>query len=132
MKRERLSIERELKSKSAKIIWPLLSTPEGLAKWLADDVKAEKGVLTFTWGNPWGHHDERKAEVVGCKDFDYIRYRWLSEDFEDCYWELKIEKSDITEDYILIITDFALADDTELIEDLWDANLETLHRNTGL
>jgi len=132
MDKKRVSIERELKSKSAKIIWPLLSTPEGLAKWMADDVTTKNGVMTFTWGNTWSHHEVRTAKVVSRKDYDFIRYRWLDGDFADCYWELKIEKSDITDDHILIITDFAHADDVELIEDLWDANLETLHQATGL
>lgn len=132
MDKKRVNIERGLKSKSAKIIWPLLSTPEGLAKWMADEVTAKNGVMTFTWGNAWSHHEVRTAEVVSRKDYDYIRYRWLEGDFTDCYWELRIEKSDITDDYILIITDFAHADDMELIEDLWDANLETLHQATGL
>ena len=39
MKKKRLNIERELLSSSSSIIWNLISTPEGLSRWIADDVK---------------------------------------------------------------------------------------------
>ena len=41
-------------------------------------------------------------------------------------------KSDLTNDYLLEITDFALAEDVESLRDIWDQNYEELHRNTGL
>lgn len=132
MKREKIDIEIELRSKSANIIWPMLSTAPGLAKWIADDVKEDGGVLTFTWGNPQGHSDMRRAEIVENRKFDHVRYRWLAEGFEDSYWELRMEKGDITDDYILCITDFAPEGDSELIKDIWDSNFERLHQNTGL
>lgn len=132
MKREKINIERELSSTSANIIWPLLSTPSGLSKWIADEVKNDNGVLTFTWGSRDGHTDSRQAEVVESKKYDHIRYRWLSDDFAGTYWELRLEKGDITDDYILSITDFAPEDDHDLVEEIWDNNLERLHRNTGV
>ena len=46
--------------------------------------------------------------------------------------ELRIEKSDITGDCILIITDQALPEDVESLETIWESNLERLHHTTGL
>lgn len=132
MDKMKIRIERELQSKSPNIIWPLLSTPEGLAKWLADDVKREDGVLVFTWGSLWSHHEVRKACVLEKKDYEYIRFRWCDDAHEDTFWELRMEKSDLTGDYVLIITDFAIDGDMSTIEDIWDANMEELHRTTGL
>ena len=43
-----------------------------------------------------------------------------------------MNKSDITGDYILTITDYAPDGDTAVLEDIWDANMEALHRSTGL
>jgi len=43
-----------------------------------------------------------------------------------------MEKSDITGDYILIITDHAWMEDVEDLKDIWYSNLEQLHNNTGL
>lgn len=128
----KISIERELHSKSAKIIWALMSTPEGLSKWFADDVKREGDLFVFTWGNSWSSHETRTASMLERKEQEYIRLRWSEEEYADTYFELRIAKSDITGDYILMITDFAPDGDTDSLEDLWDANMDTLHRSTGL
>ena len=132
MESNKISIERELRSKSANIIWALMSTPEGLAKWLADEVTRDGDTLTFTWGNTWSHHETRTAAVIDRKDYEYIRLRWSEDEYRDTYLELRMEKSDITGDYILVITDYAPDGDTAVLEDIWDANMEALHRSTGL
>lgn len=132
MDKKKINIEHVLRSKSPNIIWPLLSTPEGMAKWIADEVRLGDDVWFFTWGNLWSHHEIRKARVLEKKDFEYIRFRWCDDAHEDTFWELRIEKSDLTGDYVLIITDFAVDGDMSAIEDIWDANLVELHRTTGL
>ena len=132
MESNKISIERELRSKSANIIWSLMSTPEGLAKWLADEVTRDGDTLTFTWGNTWSHHETRTAAVIDRKDYEYIRLRWSEDEYRDTYLELRMEKSDITGDYILVITDYAPDGDTATLEDIWDANMDALHRSTGL
>lgn len=132
MNEKKINIERELQSKSPNIIWPLLSTPEGFAKWVADDVTLDGETLTFVWGSLWSHHEVRTARLLEKKDFEYVRFRWCDDDHKDTYWELRIEKSDLTGDYILIITDFAIDGDVSTIEDIWDGSLEELHRATGL
>ena len=44
MNKKKVIFEHELHSHSAKIIWPLISAPEGLAKWIADEVKIGRAV----------------------------------------------------------------------------------------
>ena len=132
MEENKISIERELRSKSAGIIWALMSTPEGLAKWIADEVKRDGDTLTFTWGNTWSHHETRTAAVIEKKENKYIRLRWSEEEYLGTYLELRMEKSDITNDYIMVVTDYAPDGDTDTLVDIWDANFETLRRSTGL
>lgn len=132
MNNRKISIEHELSCRSERIIWPLISTPAGLAKWIADEVSADGDVLTFTWGELWSSHEVRRASIVGQTENVYTRFQWENEENPDAYWELRIEKGDITDDFILIITDFADADDTDVLEDIWAANLERLHHSTGL
>ncbi len=132
MKKHQLSIEKELKCKSPNIIWPLLSTPEGLAKWIADEVEHEGEWLKFTWGEVWRNHEIRRAKVLEEQRFKHIRYAWENDEDPDSFWDLQMEKSDITGDYILIITDHAWMEDVEDLKDIWYSNLEQLHNNTGL
>lgn len=132
MDKKKISIERELKCRSERIIWPLISTAAGLSKWMADDVSANGDVLTFTWGELWSHHEVRRARILGKTDYLSVRFRWEDEVNPDAYWELKMEKGDITDDFILVVTDFASAEDSDVMEDIWEANFERLHRSTGL
>lgn len=132
MEDNRISLERELRSKSASIIWSLISTPAGLGKWMADEVKFECNTFTFTWGSVWSRHETRTATLLEMKNFDYIRLRWSEDEYRDTYFELRMCKSDITDDYILEITDYATDGDTDTLVDIWDANMEKLHRSTGL
>lgn len=107
MEKNKVNIEHELRSKSAGFIWSMLSTPEGLAKWLSDEVRLNGDLFTFTWGNVWSDHEIRTSAVIDKKKFDYIRFRWCGEEYKDTYWELKMNKSDVTGDFVLMITDFA-------------------------
>ena len=132
MRNNKVSIERELNSKSANIIWSLMSTPEGLSKWIADEVTRDGDEMVFTWGNEWSHHETRTAVVLETKKLDYIRLRWSEAEYADTFLELRMDKSDITGDYILVVTDFAPDGDTDTLEDIWAANMETLRRSTGL
>ncbi len=129
----KICIEHELGSKSANIIWPVISTPEGLAHWMADEVKCTAGVFSFTWGNSWGHNETRTAKLLEAKNFSHIRLRWDEDEYgEDTYLELKMEKGDITGDYILVVTDFAPDGDVDSVKDIWNACFKKLRHSTGL
>ncbi len=132
MKWVRIELERALRSRSANIIWTLLSSPEGMAKWLADDVRQDGETLTFTWGNPRGDHETRTATVLGRREFSRIRFRWDDDGYEGTFVELGMVRSDLTGDYTLVITDFAPADDLDSLRDIWDSNVEALRRRSGL
>ncbi len=132
MEKQKLNIERVLHSSSQGIIWNFISSPEGMTRWLADKVEGAGGELTFTWGDLWRHHEIRKARIVKQSKNNYIRFRWEDEEDPNAYVELRIEKNELTNDYILLITDFAYEDDIESLQDLWEDNLERLHRNTGI
>ena len=63
MSMQKISIDRELNSTSATIIWNMVSTPEGMTRWLADSVTQNGDSLTFTWGSPYDHHEKRTATI---------------------------------------------------------------------
>lgn len=119
MEKNKVNIEHELRSKSAGFIWSMLSTPEGLAKWLSDEVRLNGDLFTFTWGNVWSDHEIRTSAVIDKKKFDYIRFRWCGEEYKDTYWELKMNKSDVTGDFVLMITDFAPEGEKDTVVDIW-------------
>ena len=127
-----ISVERELRSKSARIIWSLISTPEGLAKWMADEVEIEGDTLSFIWGNRWSAHEIKKARIMEQVNQSYSRYIWEEDEESGNYWELRMERNELTGDYMLTVTDVAHDGDTETLREIWEDNMDRLHRNTGL
>ena len=77
----------------------------------------------------------RKAQLIEYVKYDHIRLRWEDDEEagdEDSYWEMRIEKSELTNHLNLLITDFADDDDVDGLRILWESNLDRLHRASGL
>ncbi|MBP3259953.1 MAG: hypothetical protein J6M01_02520 [Prevotella sp.] len=131
---QKLTIEYPLSTQSPRIVWELISNAHGLQKWLADNVTEEADTLTFTWGHPWTERDTKQSRVIEKEKYSYIRLLWdYHEDTPEAIWEMRIEKSDLTDELNLLITDYAQDDEEEAeLRELWDANLERLHRVSGL
>ena len=127
---KKIELEYELKTRSGSAVWALISTPIGLMKWLADKVTIDEDVATFIWGDLLREHDTHTATVVEMVKNNYIRFHWDSSD-SDSYWEMKMFHSEIAGNYHLLVTDFA-DDDVEGLEQLWNQNIDRLHRITGM
>ena len=131
MGKQRIDIEYPLAIKSPALIWEQISSAHGLERWFADHVNEEDGVFTFTWGEPWTEQDVRQAHVIESVINDHIRLSWDEED-DDSYFEMRIDKSDLTHQLNLLITDFAEDDDVDGLKILWESMLDRLHRASGL
>lgn len=132
MTKEKVYIEKMLNSKSKNMIWPLISDASGLARWMADDVQDNHGHLTFRWGEEWTHHDIHTATVLESVENEYFRFKWDADGDADTYVELRMDKSDLTGQYMLCITDFAHPEDIDSLRGLWEDDLDRLHHATGL
>ncbi len=132
MTKQRIDIEYPLTTKSPNIIWDQISSAHGLERWFADHVEENEGVFTFTWGEPWTEQDIRTAKMIEYEKYDHIRLKWDTDEDEEDYWEMRIEKSDLTHYLNLLITDFAEDDDVDGLKILWESNLDRLHRASGL
>ena len=132
MGKQKIEIEYPLTTKSPNIVWEQISSAHGLERWLADHVTEQDGVFEFTWGEPWTEQDVREAHLIEYVKYDHIRLKWVDEEDNDDYWEMRIEQSDLTGYLNLLITDFAEDDDADGLKILWESNLDRLHRASGL
>jgi uncharacterized protein YndB with AHSA1/START domain len=112
---------------SPKVLFNRLSTPGGLAEWFADDVNLQGSVFTFIWEST-----EQQAEVIQRKDNKYIRFRWLSDDDENSFFEFRLTQDELTGDVSLLVTDFADDDEKDDAIDLWDTQIAELKHVIGL
>ncbi len=105
------------------ILYDFLATPAGLGEWFADKVDEKENIFYFGWSGSF-----EKAEVVDSEEDKFIRFRWDTSP-KDEYFEFRIDKSEITNQTILIITDFAEKKEIKDQSNLWDFQVkELIHR----
>jgi uncharacterized protein YndB with AHSA1/START domain len=110
---------------SPSILYEFLSTPAGLGEWFADKVDERDNVFYFGWNGAF-----EKAEVVESEQDKFIRFRWLTAPKEE-YFEFRIDKSEITNQTILVVKDFAEKKDIKDQSMLWDYQVKELFHRLG-
>lgn len=125
--RIKFELEYPLKS-SPKVLFPRLSTPEGLSEWFADDVTVEGDMFTFFW-----QKSEVKAKLAAIKENKLVRFEWPDRgDEESNYFEFRMHIEELAGDVALIITDFAEPEEKEDAIYLWDNQITRLKRILGI
>jgi uncharacterized protein YndB with AHSA1/START domain len=110
---------------SPSILYEFLSTPAGLQEWFAEKVDERDSVFSFSWD---GSVD--KAEVLESIDDKSIRFHWLHAPKEE-FFEFSIEKSEVTNQTILLVKDFAEKKEIKDQSQLWDSQLKDLFHRIG-
>lgn len=127
MERKKIHLEYLLNATSKSILWSAISTPTGLEVWFADRVQSDDKIVDFFWGKT----EKRTAEIVAVRAYSFIRFRWLDNEIPREYFELKMTNSELTNDFVLEITDFASAEEEGDVRELWESQVETLRRTCG-
>lgn len=107
------------------ILYDFLKSASGLQEWFADKVDDRDGVYTFGWNGT-----DQKADVVDSEDNSFIRFHWQDSP-KDEYFEFRIEKSEVTNQTILIISDFAEKKDIKDSSALWEYQVKDLFHRIG-
>lgn len=127
MKKEKVELEYVLKTTTPNILWNMVGTPFGLSEWFADDVNVKDDKYIFIWE---GY--EEVANLLNVKPNERIRFQWEEDEDTNFYFELKLDKHELTGDYALMITDFMEPDDKEDEILLWDKHIDDLRRKLGI
>ena len=110
---------------SPRILYEFLSSPAGLQEWFADKVDERDGVFSFSWN---GHTD--KAQLMEKEEDKLIRFHWMSST-KDEYFEFSIDRSEVTNQTILIIKDFADKKEIKDQSQLWEYQVKDLFHRLG-
>ena len=127
MERQKIRLEYLLNATSKNILWTAISTPTGLEGWFADRVQSDDRTVAFYWGKA----EKRDAEIVAIRAYSFIRFHWLDDENPREYFELKMTNSELTNDFVLEITDFAGAGEEDDLRELWESQVDTLRRTCG-
>lgn len=110
---------------SPTILYEFLSTPSGLQEWFADKVDERDGVFAFNWNG-----SDEKAELLESELDKFVRYRWLHA-AKDEYFEFRIERTEISNQTILIVKDFAEKKEIKDQSQLWEYQVKDLFHRIG-
>lgn len=107
------------------ILYDFLASPAGLQEWFADRVDDRDNVFSFTWNGTI-----EKAEVLEKEQDKFIRFHWLHAPKEE-FFEFKIEKSEVTNQTILVIKDFAEKKEIKDQSMVWNYQVKELFHRLG-
>lgn len=111
---------------SPTILYEFLATPAGLSEWFADRVDERDNIFYFGWNGS----SMDKADLIEKEFGKFIRFKWHSSP-KDEYFEFAIDKSEITNQTILVIKDFAEKKDIKDQSLLWDHQVKDLFHRLG-
>lgn len=111
---------------SPSLLYQYMATPSGMSEWFADNVNSRGEFYTFIWDG-----SEEKAKLLGKKSGERIKFKWVEDDDESYYFELRIQVDEITKDVSLIVTDFAEEDEVEEGKMFWENQISELKQVIG-
>lgn len=111
---------------SPQLLYNYISTPSGLSEWFADNVNSRGELFTFIWDD-----SEEQAKLLTKKNSERIKFRWLENKDDDCFFELRIQVDSITKDVSIIVTDFSDDDEVEESKMLWENQIASLKQILG-
>ena len=123
-KKQQFTLEYSLKCPPA-ILYEFLSTPAGLQEWFADKVDERDNVFYFGWNGSY-----EKAEMMEKEVDKFIKFHWTQAPKEE-FFEFRIEKSEITNQTILVIKDFAEKKEIKDQSMLWGYQVKELFHRLG-
>ncbi len=111
---------------SPSLIYQYISTPSGLSEWFADNVNSRGELFKFIWDGA-----EEQAKLLTKKSGERVKFRWLDDEDDPYYFEIRIQVDEITKDVSLMITDFAEDDEVEEAKMLWTNQISDLKQVLG-
>lgn len=125
MKKIKYQLEFPIQS-SPSLLFQYISTPSGMGEWYADNVNSRGELYTFMWSG-----SEEQALLLSSRTDERVKFRWLEEEDESYFFELRIQIDEVTSDVSLIITDFAEEDEVEGNKLLWENMVANLKQTLG-
>src|SRR5436190_16545093 len=123
-KKQQFTLEYSLKCPPS-ILYEFLSTPAGLQEWFADKVDERDNIFSFSWNGA-----VEKAEILEGEEEKFVKFHWLAAPKEE-YFEFRIEKSEVTNQTILVINDFAEKKEIKDQSQLWGYQVKDLFHRLG-
>jgi hypothetical protein len=124
MARKKFTLEYIIRSSPA-ILFEFVSQPDSLSQWFCDFCDAQGDIFIFGWN---GSFQRARQEIM--IDEELVHYHW-EETKKDEFFSFKVYKSEISNDTILEVSDYAEAKEVKEQSFLWDKQIEDLKHAIG-
>ena len=124
MARKKFTLEYIVRSSPA-ILFEFVTQPSSLAQWFSDYCDAENEIYVFGWGGEY-----KRAKQTELEDDVSVQYRWEGGEKGE-YFGFRVFKSEISDETVLEITDFAEQKEIKEQTFLWDKQIEDLKHAIG-
>ncbi len=124
MARKQFQLEYVIRS-SPSILYEFLAQPTNLAQWFCDFCDSQGDIFIFGWTGSY-----QRARQVETHDDEFVKYHWEDSDKNE-FFSFRVYKSEISNDTVLEITDFADAKEIKEQSFLWDKQIEDLKHAIG-
>ena len=111
---------------SPQLLYQYISTPSGLSEWFAENVNSRGELFRFIWDGT-----EEQAKLVSKKSGERIKFKWVADEDDPYYFEMRIQVDEITKDVSVIVIDFAEEDEVDEAKMLWENQISDLKQVLG-
>jgi len=128
MSKTKFQQEYEIKA-SVKMLYPYISTPDGLGQWFVEDVSMDNNeVYNFVWDG-----EDHFAKIKSSQVNKYVEFQFIPKnaDNDPNYLEFTLLFNEITETIYLRITDYSEMDNLEELNELWRGFIDNLKELVG-
>ena len=108
---------------SPKLLFTLISTSEGLARWFADKINVKDDIYLFEWQG-----SQQTARLLESKEPEYVRFEWTDDFHEGFILEMQITHEPVSGESALIVSDFSEENDVEFTQMWWNTQVGRLQR----
>ncbi len=124
---ERVSYNIEILFRaSTTIVHKFLTTPDCLIRWFCDKADIVDNEYIYSWNG-----DEQMAAIIDDVEGEYVRLQWDDAESDDEFLEFRLSKSPVTNETILIITDWCDDDEIEDQKQLWINQMGAMKKAMG-
>jgi uncharacterized protein YndB with AHSA1/START domain len=124
MARKKFTLEYIIRS-SPSILFEFVDQPSNMAQWFSDYCDSQGDIFIFGWNGSY----QRAKQLESIED-EFVKYHW-EDSPKDEFFSFRIYKSEISNETILEVTDFAEQKEVKEQTFLWDKQVEDLKHAIG-
>lgn len=124
---ERVSFTIEFLFKASNtIVYRFLTAPDCLIRWFCDKADIEDNAYIYSWDG-----EEEVADIIEDIEDEFLKLLSDEAEGDNEFLEFKLSRSPVTGETILLITDWADADEVEDQKALWTKQMTAMKTAMG-